>query len=885
MNKEEGKSEIKKLVEKYQRLAEADEIKSYNEAQTRNEFIEPLFEFLGWDMRNTKTDKEVTTEESVSGGRVDLAFRLNDIPVMFLEAKAMRVDLDIETYSRQAINYAWNKGVAYAILTDFESIKLYNAQAESKLLADKLIFEISWKDYINDFDRVWLLSKESLLAGALDEYAQKYGKMKKHLTVNEKLFGDLKEAREILMKAFRWDKELTDEELEEGVQRILDRLVFIRVLEDRKLESPILKEVLRTWEQKKSQQFFPLLTKKFRELDDLYDSSLFKEHACEKWEEYTDDAFKKVIHLLYGTEMYVYDFKEIPADILGGVYESYLGYISKRKGETKKELKAEGRKKRKEQGIFYTPHYIVDFIVKETLGEKLKDIKSINELNKIKILDPACGSGSFLVRALRTMNEKYKEFGGPGNVNTKSTILTSNIYGVDLDKQAIELAKLNLLIEALDKKVKLPDITPHIREGNSLISGDAEKLEKYFGENWREQKPFDFQDEFSDVFKQGGFDVIIGNPPYVDVRKIDQKTKSYLFNHFSTAKNRANLFSIFIERGLSLLKDDGCLGFIIPDTILTHSSFSELRREIVNSYKIIKIANLGSNVFKDAQVDTIILILQKNNKNKNHQVEIFKREASLLTRAYNIVQGDLQKDKEHRFILAEPKLNNLLKLIEKDKDNLGDFYHGFNGINPGNQRNKVVTKSPPKDDERYKKVIDGKNVSRYSITWGGEWVLYDKKILERARDENIFLTKPKIILQKIGTGLAAGLDDKQLYTLINTTILIQQEKKYNPLFILALLNSKLLNFYYKNKFLGIQIKTEFLEKIPIPDVGQAEQEKIAKKAQVMLDLHKELQATSANTDKNESLKREIEKIDHEIDQEVYKLYGLTVEEIKIIENN
>lgn len=257
MNKQDSKDNIQKLIDKYNKVVQLSLLKKYNEAQTRNEFIEPLFEFLGWDMRNRNSDNEVTTEENILRDRVDLAFRLSGIPVMFLEAKSLKTDLNIEQYSRQAINYAWNKGVAFAVLTDFESIKLYNTETESKRLIDKLIFEIPYTDYIEDFDRLQLLSKESFLKGALSEYAQKYGKMKKNLSVNEKLFRALKEIRGILTEAFsQWNKNLSKEILEEGVQKIIDRLVFIRVLEDRKLEPPILKEVLREWQKDTSKQFF-----------------------------------------------------------------------------------------------------------------------------------------------------------------------------------------------------------------------------------------------------------------------------------------------------------------------------------------------------------------------------------------------------------------------------------------------------------------------------------------------------------------------------------------------------------------------------------------------------------------------------------------------------
>lgn len=905
MTKKEVKLQIAKLVERYDRILKAGKTKSYNEAQTRNEFIEPFFESLGWDMRNQTTDNEVTTEESVSGGRIDLAFRLNNIPLMFLEAKPLKADLNVESYSRQAINYAWNKGVNYAVLSDFENIKVYNAQAESKSLLDKLIFEISYTEYISDFERLWLLSKESFSRGALDEYAQKYGKMKKSLTVNEKLFGDLKEAREILTKAFRWNEKLTNEELEEGVQRILDRLVFIRVLEDRKLEPPILKEVLRIWERDKSKQFFPLLAHKFRELDDLYNSSLFKEHACEHWEEYDQDTFKKVIRLLYGREdIYAYDFKQIPSDILGGVYESYLSYIAQSKKIDKKEVKVKSRQKRKEQGIFYTPRYIVDFIVKNTLEEKLKECQSITELKKVKVLDPACGSASFLVKALEAINNKYKEFGRRGNQLTKSEILLSNIYGVDLDPQAIELAKLNLLIEALDEKAKLPDITPHLCVGNSLVSGTQEELEKYFGSDYREQRPFNFEDEFKDAFERGGFDVIIGNPPYVFTREVkfqDSFKKYVQENYFkgleSISKSHArqsgkvNLYAIFLIKSINLLKNNGLFGFIMPNNLLRTTTYDIIRKFILDNCKILKIVDLGAGVFERVTASTIILVLEKEsdkNKRNSNKTTIYS-DINNLSNKKEIEQKDFLENTSYTFNITSGKEDrSLLDKIEKNSVTLGEeTKYIIEGI-VGNRKTDVVD-SPIND--KCKKFLVGKDIGKYKIDYKDKYIIYDKKRLHRARPEEVF-TSNKIIIQRISGGnmpLTCVLDTGKYYTFASTNLLLlKKNSNFTLEYITALLNSKLINWYYVNKFtnksvLTVNISKTYLEQIPIKHITNSQQRAITELVNRMLDLNKKLQATSANTDKHNSLKREIEKLDRQIDEEVYKLYGLTKDEIKVIE--
>ena len=621
MDKQQIKEKIKELITRYEKLSDS-EIRKYNEQQTKDHFIRPLFEALGWNFQD-----DVWSETDVHGKRVDYAFLIGGITKFFIEAKSLKTDLDLETHAKQAINYAWNKGVSWAVLTDFESVKVFNAMADSRNLLDKLVFEISHKDFISDFERLGMLSKESFQKNVLEEYAVKHGKKLKKLTVDEKLYNDLREARKELTEGFSvWNKGIDKEVLEEGVQRIIERLMFIRVLEDKELEDSVLIPILREWEKNKNIQLFSKLIVKFRELDDIYNSNLFEEHACEKWEEYSV-KWDKIFPLLYGSSVYGYDFKVIPADILGGVYESYLSYIAQnpieidKKGkdgklfevESKKDIKVKSRKKRKEQGIYYTPKFIVDYIVKNTLGEKLKEAKSVNDLKQIKVLDPACGSGSFLTRALEAINDKYKDFGNPGNQYTKTEILMSNIYGVDLDPQAVEFAKLNLLIDALDKKAKLPDLTGNIRVGNSLISGNEDELKKYFGSNYRDKKPFNWEEEFSGVFAlfnkggAGGFDVIIGNPPWG--ANID-KDAEYLGEKYpnSTQKHK-DIYKIFIDKAISLLKEDGMLGFIIPNTFLYQPRYEDIK-EIINRYENYVI-NLGEKIFKNVQLPSCVLILKK----------------------------------------------------------------------------------------------------------------------------------------------------------------------------------------------------------------------------------------------------------------------------------
>ncbi len=875
MTKQQSLEKIKKLVDRYEGLSQK-EINSYNESKTKDHFIRPLFEHLGWDF-----EQDVLSEENIIGERADYVFVMNGITKFLIETKSLKVDLDLEIHARQVINYAWNKGIAWAILTDFEGIKIFNAQTDSKNLLDKLVFELSYKDYLKEFDFLWLLSKESFQNNLLDEFAIKHGKKLKKLTVNEKLFNDLKNIRQTLTDNFKiWNENLDQNVLEEGIQRIIDRLVFVRVLEDRVLEDQVLIPILREWEKNKGEQFFPKLIKKFRELDDIYNSSLFKKHACENWEEHSIE-WKKIIDLLHGSNVYEYDFKEMPADILGGVYESYLSYISQNpiKIETdKKELKQQSRKKRKEHGIFYTPKFIVNYIVENTLGKKLDEAKNMADLKKIKVLDPACGSGSFLTKALETINDRYKDFGNSGDQNTKTEILLSNIYGVDLDNQAIELAKLNLLIDALDKKAKLPDLTGNIRIGNSLIS-DSKISEKSF--NWK--------NEFSEVFKQDGFDIIIGNPPYLSTEKGLINEIEYFKKTYKTIEKIYDIFGLFIEKSFELLNDDGYLGFIIPNIILQNDSFSKLRKYILDNSEIICIDNYKDGVFNKVVVPTVVIILKKNKIDKTNKTTLSLYENNTLVKSVVVNQDIFLEQPFYRFnISMDENFDKIKEKVFKDNIKLNEVLKVQEAIKTGDDK-KFISDKIKENFNNQKILLKGRDIERYFIL-NERYINYDIENLKRPGKEEIFNLPKKFYIRRIGNKIISVLDDKQRYAVhtLYTGVLINKNYFYE--FMLALLNSSLFSYLYSNLYpfkgnVFPEIRIGNLGELPIKKIEKEKQKEIVKLVNIILDLNKQLQKTLANSDRWGSVKKEIKKTDKEIDEKVYELYGLREEEIRIIEEN
>jgi type I restriction-modification system DNA methylase subunit len=623
--KEKARQEIARLVEKYQSLSQAA-IKGYTEAQTRRVFIEPLFSALGWDIYG---GEEVVEEVKAVAGRVDYVFKLRGVSQFYLEAKPLRAELTKSEYIKQAVTYAYNKGITWVVLTNFEGVRIYNAQTGRPFIT------LSCDNYLTSFDDLWLLSKESLESNALNERAEKYSALPPRLGIEQRLFNQLRQWRETLFTQLHYyNPHLNYDQIDEVILRLFNRLIFIRTCEDRRIEDKVLLGRLHEWQSSgRRGELIEILQGIFRNFDGYYDSDLFALHL-------TDDVFidsvtiEDIIDGLYEVRGGVanYDFSLIDADVLGAVYEQYLGHVAtvvKRRAKEAQirmdlgfpaeqtfELTAKKRR-RKEQGIYYTPRFVTDYIVKETVGRFLKE-RSHNEIINMKILDPACGSGSFLIRAYdELLNYHSDQRGKPVSQLDqweRLPILTGNIYGVDLDMQAVEIARLNLLLRSLARRETLPSLADNIRCGNSLISGTEKELKSYFGNSWREKKPFNWEQEFADIMARGGFDVVIGNPPYVneargnkelfrELKKLPQLEAYY--------EKNMDLFNYFIEIGLDLLKEGGFLGYIIPSYWQDRTGATLLRRKIVQETNIEHLAELGEfKVFAEApgQHNNIVML-------------------------------------------------------------------------------------------------------------------------------------------------------------------------------------------------------------------------------------------------------------------------------------
>jgi len=936
MNKDEARSEIEKLVVKYNKIVEDNRVKTYNEEMTKKDFILPLFRALGW---NVEDSREVTAEEKISKGRVDYGFRIDGISKFFLEAKSLKADLDKEEYFEQAISYAWHRGCTWAVLTDFEEIKVLNAEVKAANYLQSRFIAIKCNDFLDRFDELWLLSKESFEKGLLDEKAEKWGKKSKKASIDKQLLEDFTRYRRLLTKSItklNQKRKLTEEELDESVQRILDRLIFIRNCEDKELEQKLLISKLREWKSKGKGKLVKSLREIFDYFDEQYNSKIFAEHLCDSLE-IENEVISEIIRGLYYTkEKYFaisYDFSVIDADVLGNIYEQYLSHILKKTAKRAKVTKS-GRH-RKEQGIYYTPTYIVDYIVRNTLGKVLENKKV--DVEKIRVLDPACGSGSFLIKAFDIFDEYYKTnstdyaqtqldkhaVGIP--FTKKAKILQDNIFGVDLDNQAVEIAQLNLLLKIAEKGHRLPLLGQNIKCGNSLIND-----EEIAGD-----KAFKWKDEFKEIIKDGGFNVVIGNPPYVRQEELGE-FKPYFETTYDAYKGTADLLVYFFEKGIRLIKDKGYFGFIASNKFIRSDYGVNLRKYILKHCSIEKIIDFGElPVFKEASTFPCIFIFRKGAPSKKHKILFcpvknlnFEDISGYVeNNGFEVDQSSLSGD---AWVIAEEETRGIIEQMNNQgvplkkytQKPLRGILTGFNKafVIDEETKNELIKKDS-KNSEIIYPTIRGRDITPYGIEQSKLWLIVARngidvpnkypeiykhlskyrEALEKRHDQGKYwynlrpctyydtFDKPKIIYGDISLQNRFTIDKKGYYPL-KTCFVIPNTDKY----LLALLNSKLFEFYMRQKFpiLGDPQKggrilhgKTYMNKLPIKIIDQVEQQSVIRLVDKMLSLNERLiEIGDKLTDERARIEDEIDKIADQINGLIYKIYGITKKEQKIIEN-
>jgi hypothetical protein len=597
----------------------------------------------------------------------------------------------------------------------------------------------------------------------------------------------------------------------------------------------------------------------------------------------------------------------------------------------------------------------------------------------MRILDPACGSGSFLLGAYqylldyhrdwyqkggpqRHAKEIYQGYGGQWHLTTreKKRILLNSIYGVDIDPQAVEVTKLSLLLKVMEgenqdtlerqmklfKERALPDLGSNIKCGNSLIGPDfyqGKQMNLLDSEETYRINPFDWQKEFPEIMKAGGFDVVIGNPPYVRQEGLGD-AKTYFLSHYKTFRPTADLYVNFIERGIGLLKKTALFGMIVSNKWLRAAYGKPLREFLGNNASILQVIDLaGLPVFAKATVRTIILICSPTQKQKatirylapvplddfrtintGEQLQELASE-----RALELPVSSLSPD---GWSLSGDKTKQVIEKIKQVSIPLKTYVQGkpLRGIITGlNQafivdqltRNRLITEDP-KSSEIIKPLLVGRDISRYEITFAHRYLIWTYigvpierypcvfKYLKhfqpqlqkrwdkgnhwwelRACDYYDKFEKPKIIYPDIATTCRFAIDHNGHFS-SNTTYFIPCE----DLYLLAILNSRLGHFYFSDVCAGLEGRGstylrffgQYLEGFPVHTIkfsdhdDKSRHNQLVKLVEQMLSLHKQSAVAKIPDDKTR-IQRQIDATDHQIDESIYELYHLAKEEIRIIE--
>ena len=971
---------IHELAERFQRNKRSYTSPSYNETQLREEFINPFFEALGWDVRNlegrAEAYKDVIHEDAIKIGKTtkapDYSFRIGGQRKFFVETKKPSVNIKGDVNPAYQIRrYSWSAKLPLAILTDFEEFAVYDCRkkplANDSASVERILY-LRYEEYEKRWDELEkIFSKPSILQGLFDQYSESKRGKKGTSEVDDEFLKEIEKWRDSLARniALRNEK-YSVREINYAVQKTVDRIIFLRICEDRGIEPY---EQLQEIAQKDN--VYKHLLKLFEKADEKYNSGIFyfkEEKGRSTFPDYVcphlridDKVFRDIIKNLYYPDC-PYEFSVIGADILGNVYEQFLGKVIRLTAghravvEEKPEVKKAG-------GVYYTPKYIVDYIVDNTVG-KLIEGKSPKQISPFKVLDPACGSGSFLIGAYQKLLDYHRDwyvargpakhrdviYQGQGGLwyltlDEKKRILLNNIHGVDIDEQAVEVAKLNLLLKVLEDEHReaqkrlggriLPDLDKNIKCGNSLIGPDfyAGQTKIFTEEESLRINTFDWNKEFP--FK---FDAVIGNPPYVRQEMLGE-FKDYLKGHYETFHGTADLFVYFIEKGISLLSEMGIYGIIVSNKWM-RARYGEPLRTWLKKQNIEEIIDFGDlPVFKKATTYPCILVTSNRKTNDSlNATKILNLSFQDLSQVVKTEQHTVTKESldDNGWSLADEKTT---EIIQKMRDNgtplkeilKGNIYRGvLTGLNDAfiisEETKENLIKQDLKSEELIKHFLDGKDVKRYSPLTPRKYLIFSRRGIKidefkaiydyleifkerllpkpkewkgtdwKGRKPGMYqwyeiqdtvdyypeFEKPKIIYPEVSITTAFTLDTDNYYT--NKTCFIMGSQ---DLFLLGVLNAKTTLLFMKNISSMMRggyymFSTIYVEQIPIPPATEEQKNKIKDLVSRMLDLHKRLSIVKTPQEKS-VLERQIEATDNEINQLVYKLYGLTEDEIKIVE--
>ena len=984
-------------------------IREAKEEQFQEGFLRELFvNVLGYTL-NPQPRFNLTTEYKNEKGakKADGAILQNGKALAVIELKGTDTK-DLDKINNQAFSYKNNHSACvYVITSNFEKLRFFIHNS-----VDHLEFNLFTLTQ-SEFELLWLCLTANNLLGGLPLKVKEESVLAEE-NITKQLYKDYSTFKVDLWQNMVKNSPESDQLLLfKKTQKLLDRFLFIFFAEDSGLLPPnSITRMIKRWEVLKDEDAYKPLYDIFKQYFEYVNIGRKGKSAQDDIFAYngglfiTDEVLNNMIiddDLLHRHVMKLtaYDFQsEVDVNILGHIFENSLSEIENIIAKLEGQEVDKSKTKRKKDGVFYTPKYITKYIVDNTIGklcvEKKAELSIIDEeyakgrsrrkkdtikkLDKnlqayrkwllgITICDPACGSGAFLNQALDFLIVEHSyidelesmllgySFEFPG---VEAHILEKNIYGVDINEESVEIAKLSLWLRTAQRGRKLTSLNDNLKCGNSLIDDPEVAGDKAF--NWQNEFPEVFKEKAlpdETLVKSGGFDVVIGNPPYV-TRGISESLKQALKSNYQTAQYQLELYVAFIERGVDLIKKTGFISYIVPNSWLKNMMMSECRKFLLNNLDIQSMAPNLESVFPDASVDTMIFIGTKQKiENKTKILEFRNQELF-----FRHIVNQTRFSQNEGFIFDVEVSEEVLPIVQKMKTDIStvaELLDVIRGINPydrytGQSPEVIKTRAYHANyqkDETFVPELKGLHTSRYLYSWDnkhyisyGDWLAAPRNIKYFEGDRIVF----REILGKtlVSTLIKENFKiDRSLYI-----AKLEEDKKesFDIHYILGILNSKLMAFYFRytnNEFDNLfpKIRVAEFKRLPIKNISftlqsnmsqyvslilskskcfqdisisfqkyllsQFSIEKLSKKNQnwyelefgeFIRELNKSILKAGVNklskTDEMEwmevfetkkaeiqKLKADIDKTDNEIDLMVFHLYGLTYEEVKIVDEN
>lgn len=977
------------LVAQFQEHKSAYTSAGYSEAQARQDFIDKLLIALGWDvLHNSQSNpykQEVKVERNLSIGasqrRADYAFfvapNYRDAR-LFVEAKKPHGNIATPDNVFQVVRYGWNNQTPLAVLTSFEEFHVIDCRYRPDIDTTKacVIRSYNCAQFSDEetFAEIFhLFGRDAVADGALDRHAEDIPKRRGkavqrglfkggYQAVDEAFLTELDEHRDSLARSLKLRNPALDGDmLTEITQRVLDRLVFLRFLEDRAIET---RHSVATFGDKGS--VWGDFVAASRRLDSIYNGIIFKKHQLiDSGRLVVDESvFGEICERLAHVNS-PYDFNSIPIHILGSIYERFLGKVIV---TTEKRARVEEKPEvRKAGGVYYTPASVVSYIVAETVGKAVAG-KSPEQIAKMRFADIACGSGSFLLGIYECLLDYHREWytthpaqARPGidtlelddgtlrlTLKKKREILVKSVFGVDIDHQAAEVAQLSLYLKLLDEETTasarnyqlelhetlLPSLAGNVVSGNSLIGSQIAQGELFQDDDneLRRVNPLDFEIAFRDVIKAGGFDAVIGNPPYVnawDFFESQPRVREYINTQglYKTADRHWDLYVLFIERALQLLKSGGRLAFIIPYSYALQKYGMVSRSMLLNETIIESIADIRRvKVFADVPVITMIPVCRKSTPPKVHAINVVrpvdesvKPKDLLFAPHHKIRQAALAGGHETMLRLdLTPAAEAMLAKIKAGSTTVGELCYVNYGAQMSSKKKGEFGKEHVIRTQRANKhcrsMISGRELYRHRIEYQGRFVDWSfAPQMYGPRWEGFFETEKVMIRDLTGTHrIEAAYDANGFYcdhtvlcALRKCDVLADRphpeeeaarSKQFSTRFLAGVIASKVVSTFFYLVLSGEGVRTgggfhtypETIRALPIPDLDPRNPAHL-KLHRVIEDAVTALTTAytklrEASTDRTRQLyERQVSAAEAAIDEALAQHYGLTSEDLEVIE--